>query len=180
MTDRTEVTEVTGPAGSVTDAEVVELWSVYDAVFADHPSCDAWRAEVWDRHVAREGFRLVRARRDGELVGFAYGYTGQPGQWWTDHVAAVLPPEVAEEWLGGHFELVSIGVLPRVRGGGLGGRLLDAVCAGLTQPRWLLTTTADEGDPARRLYARRGWSVLGPGIAEATVVMGRVNPAGAG
>ncbi len=105
-------------------------------------------------------------------MGFAYGYTGQRGQWWTDHVAEVLAPEVADEWLGGHFELVSIGVLPAARGTGVGAQLLEAVCAGLPQERWLLTTTADETDPARRLYARHGWQVLGRGIAEDTVVMG--------
>ncbi|QIG42692.1 GNAT family N-acetyltransferase [Nocardioides anomalus] len=169
-----------GTVGSVTVADTVELWPVYDAVFGDHASYDEWRAEVWDRHVEREGFRLARARRDGELVGFAYGYTGQRGQWWTDHVAAVLEPAVAEEWLGGHFELVSIGVLPSARGAGVGGRLLEAVCAGLAQERWLLTTTADAADPARRMYAAHGWSVLGPGIGPGTVVLGRLNPAAGG
>jgi ribosomal protein S18 acetylase RimI-like enzyme len=159
--------------GSVTVADTVELWPVYDAVFGDHPSYDAWRSEVWDRHVGRPGFRLARARRDGELVGFAYGYTGQRGQWWTDHVAQVLAPELATEWLGGHFEVVSVGVLPSARGQGVGRQVLRGLCEGLPHERWLLTTTADEADPARRLYAREGWVVLGPGISPRTVVMGR-------
>ena len=159
--------------GSVTVADTVELWPVYDAVFGDHPSYDAWRAEVWDRHAVREGFRLARVRVAGDLVGFAYGYTGRRGQWWTDHVAEALGPELAEEWLDGHFELVSIGVLPAYRGRGLGARLLDEVTDGLPNERWLLTTTADETDPARRLYAGRGWQVLGAGIGPGTVVMGR-------
>ena len=166
------------PVGSV--ADTAELWPVYDAVFGDHPSYHAWRAEVWDRHAVREGFRLARVRQDGELVGFAYGYTGRHGQWWTDHVARVLDPAVAEEWLGGHFELVSIGVLPAARGSGLGGSLLESLTEGLPHERWLLTTTADERDPARRLYARHGWAVLGPGIGAGTVVMGRLNAAGGG
>jgi ribosomal protein S18 acetylase RimI-like enzyme len=169
---------VTRPVPSVTVADTVELWPVYDAVFGDHPSYDAWRDEVWDRHAVREGFRLARVRHGGELVGFAYGYTGQRGQWWTDHVAEVLDPEVAEEWLGGHFELVSIGVRPEARGQGLGSRLLEGLTDGLPHERWLLTTTGDAEDPARRLYARHGWAVLGPGIGERTVVMGRLRPAG--
>jgi ribosomal protein S18 acetylase RimI-like enzyme len=166
------------PVGTVTVADTAELWPVYDAVFGDHPSYDAWRAEVWDRHAVREGFRLARVRRDGELVGFAYGYTGRRGQWWTDHVAQVLDPAVAAEWLGGHFEIVSIGVLPAARGAGVGGSLFESLTEGLPHERWLLTTTADEGDPARRLYARHGWAVLGPGIGAGTVVMGRINAAG--
>jgi ribosomal protein S18 acetylase RimI-like enzyme len=170
--------DMTRVVATITVADTVELWPVYDAVFGDHPSYDAWRAEVWDRHAVREGFRLARVRQGGELVGFAYGYTGRRGQWWTDHVAEVLDPDVAGEWLGGHFELVSIGVLPSARSHGLGGRLLEGVTDGLVEERWLLTTTADERDPARRLYARHGWAVLGPGIGEGTVVMGRLRPAG--
>jgi ribosomal protein S18 acetylase RimI-like enzyme len=162
--------------GSVTIADTTELWPVYDAVFGDHPSYDSWREEVWDRHAVREGFRLARARVEGELVGFAYGYTGRRGQWWTDHVAEALGPELADEWLGGHFELVSIGVLPAHRGRGVGARLLDEITEGLPQERWLLMTSADESDPARRLYAGHGWHVLGDGIGDGTVIMGHRRP----
>jgi hypothetical protein len=114
---------------------------------------------VWDRHAARKGFRLARAYDGDVLVGFGYGYTGESGQWWTDHARMVLAPDVAATWLGGHFELVSIG---------------------LSHERLLLMTTSDPSDVARRLYASEGWRVLGPGIAEATVIMGKhVVPAGA-
>jgi ribosomal protein S18 acetylase RimI-like enzyme len=158
---------------SVDLADTVELWPVYDAVFGDQPSYDAWRQAVWDPHAAREGFRLARVRVDGELVGFAYGYTGRRGQWWTDRAAEVLDGDVAKQWLDGHFEVVSIGVLADHRGQGLGASLLADITDGLTQERWLLMTTADEADPARRLYATRGWRVLGAGIGAGTVIMGR-------
>ena len=88
-------------------------------------------------------------------------------------MAEVLDDDVAAEWLGGHFELVSIGVLPAARGRGLARRLLDALTDDLTHDRWLLMTTADADDPARRLYAAAGWSVLGPGLDDDQVVMGR-------
>jgi ribosomal protein S18 acetylase RimI-like enzyme len=169
---------VTRTVATITVADTVELWPVYDAVFGDHASYDEWRAEVWDRHVVREGFRLARVRAGGELVGFAYGYTGRAGQWWTDHVAEVLPAPVVKEWLDGHFELVSIGVLPAHRGRGLGARLLTGLTDGLPHRCWLLTTTADPDDPARRLYAAHGWQVLGEGIGAGTVVMGRRRPRG--
>ena len=150
-----------------------ELWPVYDAVFGDHPDQATWRETVWDRHTARDGFRLVRAYVAEELVGFAYGYTGQRGQWWTDRAADVLPPEVARDWLGGHFELVSIGVLGAVRGRGIGRALLRAVTDGLSQDRWLLMTSRDPEDPAHRLYVSEGWRVRGPGLTDDTVIMGR-------
>jgi ribosomal protein S18 acetylase RimI-like enzyme len=162
---------------SVTDADGREVFAVYDAVFGDQPDHDAWRSGVWDRHASRRGFRLARARNGvggrGRLVGFAYGYTGEPGQWWTDRAAAILGPEVAGLWLGGHFELVSIGVLADARGSGIGSALLRCMCEGLTQERWTLMTTADADDPARRLYARAGWEVLGPGLRDGQVIMGR-------
>jgi GNAT superfamily N-acetyltransferase len=133
---------------------------------------------VWDRHTARPGFRLARARVGGELLGFAYGYTGEHGQWWTDQMAQVLPPDVATEWLGGHFELVSIGVLETARGAGVGAALLRAVTDGVPHERWLLMTTDDAGDPARRLYAREGWQVIGQGLGGGQVTMGRRRPTG--
>ena len=149
------------------------VWPVSEAVFADASSYQAWREDVWDRHSARSGFRLVRAYDADALVGFAYGYTGERGQWWTDAAAKVLDPEVAETWLGGHFELVSIGVVATARGGGVGRGLMESLLRGLPHERLLLMTTSDPADPARRLYASEGWQVLGPGIGEATVIMGR-------
>jgi hypothetical protein len=34
-------------------------------------------------------------------------------------------------------------------------------------------TTADADDPTRRLYARAGWEVIGPGLRDGQVVMGK-------
>ena len=158
---------------AVTAKDSTELWPVYAAVFGDWPDADAWREAVWERHCAREGFRLARAHDTDGLVGFAYGYTGQAGQWWTDRAREVLEADVAAAWLGGHFELVSIGVLDRARGAGVGRLLMRHLVAGLPQDRWLLMTTVDASDPARRLYASEGWRVVGPGIGEGRVIMAR-------
>jgi ribosomal protein S18 acetylase RimI-like enzyme len=157
----------------VTEAGSRSVFEVYDAAFGDQPDYAAWRRGIWDRHAARDGFRLARAHDGERLVGFAYGYTGEHGQWWTDQAAALLDVEVAEEWLGGHFELVSIGVLDAVRGQGVGRALLTGLTEGLPQERWVLMTTADASDPARHLYARAGWQVIGPGLRDGQVVMGR-------
>ena len=157
----------------VTEAGSRSVFEVYDAAFGDQPDYAAWRRGIWDRHAARDGFRLARAHDGERLVGFAYGYTGEHGQWWTDQAAALLDVEVAEEWLGGHFELVSIGVLDAVRGQGVGRALLTGLTEGLPQERWVLMTTADASDPARHLYARAGWEVIGPGLRDGQVVMGR-------
>ncbi len=57
-------------------------------------------------------------------------------------------------------------------------RVFLAVADGLTHDRLLLMTTADDTDPARRLYASEGWHVLGPGIGDDTAIMGK-RPGGA-
>ena len=108
------------------------------------------------------------------LSGFAYGYTGEHGQWWTDTVRKVMEPEVAESWLGGHFEVVSIGVVKTARNLGVGRSLMRALYSELPHGRLLLMTTAEPADPARRLYDSEGWHVLSPGTGEATVTMGRL------
>jgi GNAT superfamily N-acetyltransferase len=148
------------------------VWPAYRSVVGDHPDHDSWREAVWDRHSVRDGFRLALAYDADALVGFAYGYTGEHGQWWTDNARRVLEPEIAESWLGGHFELVSIGVLDAARGRGVGRGLMHALLEGLPHERLLLMTSSDPSDPARRLYASEGWQVLGPGTGEATVIMG--------
>lgn len=158
---------------SVDDEDSRSLWPVYASVFADHPDYETWRDKVWDRHSTRSGFRLARAYDDGDLVGFAYGYGGEPGQWWTDNARKVLGAKTADAWLGGHFEVVSIGVLPPSRGAGVGRGLLQALTTGLPHERLLLMTTSDPLDPARRLYASEGWRVIGPGIGKDTVIMGK-------
>lgn len=149
------------------------VWSAYDEVFGDFPDQDTWRAAVWDKHTARNGFRIATATEGELLHGFAYGYTGDRGQWWTDNALRVLSPEVAHTWLGGHFELVSIGVRRSARGTGIGRALMHTLLDGLPHQRSVLMTTSDVSDPARRLYASEGWQVLGPGIGERTVIMGR-------
>lgn len=161
---------------SATPEDGAALWPTYDAVFGDQPDETTWRETMWDRHRVREGFRLARAYAGDRLVGFAYGYTGRSGQWWTDRAREVLTPEVAEAWLGGHFEVVTVAVVEEARGDGVGRALLRALLDGLPHDRLLLMATDEPANPARRLYASEGWEVVGPGTGEHTVIMGRLNP----
>jgi|tagenome__1003787_1003787.scaffolds.fasta_scaffold20562612_2 ribosomal protein S18 acetylase RimI-like enzyme len=158
---------------SADERDGLTLWPVYASAFGDYPDYDTWRKGVWDAHNNRSGFRLARAFDDGDLVGFAYGYQGEPGQWWTDNAGKVLDRQAASTWLGGHFEVVSIGVVPPARGSGVGRGLLRALTEGLPHERLLLMTTSDASDPARRLYSSEGWRVIGPGIGRDTVIMGK-------
>ena len=148
------------------DAPVDQIVDVYRDAFGA-PGYDETPEDVerfrtgLPRHAARDGFRLALAPADGGLVGFAYGYTGQPGQWWTDRLLDRLPRDLTDVWVGGHFEFVELAVRPAAQRGGIGRALHDALLDGLPHRRALLGTWPDDR-PARQLYLRAGWRVLAP------------------
>lgn len=115
------------------------------------------------RHSRRSGFRLVMAETGGQTSGYAYGFTGKHGQFWSDWLSGAAPTDIVETWVGDHFELVDIVVDPAHRGQGVAGLLHDQLVDGLPQQKALLATTPDQG-AAARLYGGRGWQVLVPEI----------------
>jgi len=60
--------EVVLVESAVDDVLRDELWPLYRRIFGDFDDLATWRDRVWDRHSARDGFRLALARDDGELV----------------------------------------------------------------------------------------------------------------
>lgn len=157
-----------GPAQA--DAYAADVYQLYDAVFGDQPDPSDWRTNMYDRHRAREGFRLSVAHDDGGLVGFAWGYVGERGQYWSDLVVSALPSRVADRWVGGHFEFVELAVLACHRRRGIGVRLHDRLLEGVTPDRALLGTDSSDSS-AVRLYLSRGWTKLGE-LNPQTRVMG--------
>ncbi len=158
--------------GRAADAFRQPVFEVWEEVFGPVPDAAAWREEVWHRRRSRGGFRLVTSSTSERLVGFGWGYTGQPGQFWSDFVVEQLGAAVAD-WVGGHFEFVELAVLPDWRGCGVGGRLHDALLAGLPHRQALLGTEDDPSSPAVRLYTSRGWRRLGK-QSPTDQVMGKV------
>lgn len=162
-----------------------QLREVYLEAFAAPPygrdaqAAQEFAADTLPRHAQRHDFRCVVARTapNTAIVGFAYGYTGTAGQWWTDAVAGQMPPPLATRWLPNHFELVELAVAPALHGNGIGGQLHDRLLVGLPHQRALLST-AQTWTPARALYEKRGWRLLlsrffFPGSIRPYVVMGK-------
>jgi ribosomal protein S18 acetylase RimI-like enzyme len=129
------------------------------------------------KHVTHEGFACRAALIDqSTLVGFAYGYTTQPGQWWHDLVRRALARESAEEWLDDSFELSELHVLPEYHGIGIGRQLLSSLAAGIPHANMLLSTP-DSDTRAFRLYRDTGFvdlarNYLFPGDARPFAVLG--------
>lgn len=150
---------------------VDELATVYRGAFGapgdgeSERDFERFRDEQFPVHAGREGFRCAVAVDEGTCVGFAYGYTGRRGQWWTDQVAARAPADVVERWLDGHFEFVELAVDPPAQRRGHGAALHDALLRSVPNSRALLTTYRDDR-PAPRLYRRLGWELLVEGIFE--------------
>jgi ribosomal protein S18 acetylase RimI-like enzyme len=117
---------------------------------------------------------LAVAELDSVVVGFAWGYIGEHGQYWPDLVSRSLGAAAAG-WVGGHFEFVELAVSPKVRGRGVGGALHDHLLDGVPHQRALLGTSADGADPAVRLYRSRGWRRLGS-LGPDVQVMGLRDP----
>ncbi|WP_106848204.1 GNAT family N-acetyltransferase [Blastococcus sp. Marseille-P5729] len=95
----------------------------------------------------------------GRLVGFAYGYRAQPGQWWADEVARALELPASDrsrDWLADAFELCEIHVSPHAQGHGLGRALLRAI-TGSQPARVIILSTPSGLTKAARLYAAEGY-----------------------
>jgi ribosomal protein S18 acetylase RimI-like enzyme len=127
---------------------------------------EEWAREWLPRHAERDAFRFFAALDDdGAVVGFAYGYTGGAGQWWTDRVAAAMTPEARRSWLEPpHYEVVELHVRPESQRGGVGSALLDVLLDGLPHRQALLSTQI-ANEKARPFYEKHGWQVVVPELS---------------
>lgn len=135
------------------------------------------RAVTARRHTDNHGFASRAALLDdGTLVGFGYGYTTTPGQWWHDLVKRALGKELAPLWLTDAFELSELHVLPEYQGLGAGRDLLLGLAGGIPHTSMLLSTP-DADTRAFRLYRSLGFQELRrhylfPGDARPFAVLG--------
>jgi GNAT superfamily N-acetyltransferase len=154
-----------------------ELAAVYLSAFGapgydeDAAAAERFGNEQLPLHSERDGFKLVAARADDRIVGFAFGFTGQRGQWWSDRLVETAPAEIVEEWVGGHFEFVELAVEVEWQGRGVGSALHDALMTNLRHEKALLSTYADDRT-APRLYRRKGWQVLVPDLGWGSALYG--------
>jgi ribosomal protein S18 acetylase RimI-like enzyme len=165
------------------EAERDQILDVYGEAFASPPynrrEIDTENfSRTLTRHMERKDFRLLAAweSKTGKIVGFNYGYTSAPGQWWHDLVEGAMTPQAAREWLTDTFEFVELAVTPGAQGRGVGSRLHDTLLTGLYHRRAVLSTMQAE-TVALKLYRKRGWITLletfyFPGTSKPYQIMG--------
>lgn len=97
---------------------------------------------------------------DGVLPIIAEDHSGTPvGAVWTYHGNPPLRCDAA----GAPMPELCIAVAPERRGVGIGGMLLDALFADLAKSHDTMCTNVHVRNPARRLYERKGFRVVGQG-----------------
>jgi ribosomal protein S18 acetylase RimI-like enzyme len=161
-----------------------DVITVYGAAMGYHAELLQTRRGYVAAHASRPGFRAVATLGDdGALLGFGYGYTSTPGQWWHDQIRASLRRDTVKPWLADCFELVELHVRPSEQGHGIGERQLRALLSGVAHRTVLLSTPeADEKlSRAWRLYRRFGFvDVLRdfyfPGDDRPFAILGRALP----
>ena len=130
------------------------------------------RYSIMERHAGYGAFRAILVTRppagdgpagNGTLVGFAYGFHGEGGQWWHDLVSQALARargrQAAEDWLGDSFEIAEVHVLPGHQGRGTGLAMMLRLAAGRAE-RTAVLSTMDAETRARRLYRGLGFTDL--------------------
>ena len=159
-------------------ARVAEAMHIYAVAMDYRPHAGAQRGITTRWHSTHLGFACRAAMEaDGTLVGFGYGYTTRPGQWWHDLVRRAISPAAAD-WLDDAFELSELHVLPSYQGAGIGRRLLTDLGAEIADThRSVLLSTPDRDTRAFRLYRDLGFvdlarNYLFPGDPRPFAVLG--------
>ncbi|MGN6791928.1 MAG: GNAT family N-acetyltransferase [Streptosporangiaceae bacterium] len=165
------------------------------AIYSDAMDADAallpGRRELMRRHATYPDFKALQVRAHGypvddprSVLGFSYGFRGEPGQWWYDAVSAALcrtiGPALTAGWLADCVEVAEVHVRTEQQRQGIGTRMLTALTAGRPE-RTAMLSTPDRETTARRLYRRMGFTDLltgysFPGGSPPYAVMGAVLP----
>ncbi len=169
---------------------------VLSAIYANAMDADEsllpGRRELMRRHVEHPAFHALHARAraadpacgEWPVVAFAYGFHGQPGQWWYDAVWTALSRATshayAASWLADCVEVAEVHVRKSHQHAGIGTSMIMELTTGRPE-RTAVLSTPDRDTTARRLYRRLGFSdlVTGysfPGGSPPYAVMGAVLP----
>ncbi|MFI5734022.1 GNAT family N-acetyltransferase [Kribbella sp. NPDC051587] len=147
--------------GAETLALIPELKPLYADAYSEPPyemsNEDIEQFEVRiTKHSNLDGFTLVAGNVDGDLVGFTYGFTFQPGRWWTGIKTDPAPDDIAADPI---FAVIELGIRKASRGNGYSRQLVDALLA--DRPEGFASLISRPGAQAHAMYQRWGWKKVG-------------------
>lgn len=116
--------------------------------------------ESIQKHRSYEGVRgFVVLSEEDNVIGFSYGYTSLPGQFYHELLAKEFNSEECQKWLSNCFEYVELVVHPSYRKQGMGKKLITKLLENVENETAILTTQVDN-TPARSLYEALHWEVI--------------------
>lgn len=136
-------------AATSDDASFIVEMARHACVIEDRPLPDPDDAEVLEMLPPAGVVPIIAADRSGAPVGAVWTYYGSPPL--RCDLAGVPLPELC------------IAVVPGHRSAGIGSMLLDALFAELAAQHAAMCTNVHVRNPAKRLYERKGFRVVGQG-----------------
>lgn len=131
------------------------------------------------KHANYKGFIGLKAKDNKEnIIGFTYGYTSLPKQFYREKIANQLSEIEKNTWLFNCFEFVELAVNHSYKRLGIASKLHDILLEDINHKTAALTTGI-ENKPAINLYRKKGWKIIKkdvPIISEENlqVIMGKV------
>ena len=171
--------------------ELEACLAVYAAAMSPPTDQLPGRRAIMARHVRYPRFRCLAAcsaSPPARIIAFAYGFHGEPGQWWHDLVGSAVSvtagEPLARHWIADSFEIGEVHVHPDYQGRGIGREMMLGLTARRPE-RTAVLSTRDADSRARRLYRTLGFADLltsfcFPGGPERYAVMGAELPLRAG
>lgn len=139
------------------DAAFIVEMARHACVIEDWPLPDPDDEDVLSMLPAAGVVPIVAADAEGTPLGAV----------WTFH----NDPPLMVDAEGRSLPELCIGVAPGSRGAGIGGELIDALLARLTETTDAMCTNVHVRNPARHLYQRKGFQVVGQGRGPLGVTM---------
>ncbi|MEU3351019.1 GNAT family N-acetyltransferase [Streptomyces sp. NPDC037389] len=154
-----------GPgAATLLDGFLPAYEEVYvEAPYSEGPREVAEFIELFQRQALRPGFRLILARDDDEVVGFAFGYRlPADTSWWNGMLTPLPSQDFTRETGERTFTIIELAVRKPWRRRGIADALHTRLVDGLGVERVTLTMRPEpEAAPAQRAYEAWGYVKVG-------------------
>ncbi|WP_433390413.1 N-acetyltransferase family protein [Micromonospora sp. KLBMP9576] len=137
---------------------LVELYLTVYADGGEFHSEDRYRRQLAG-HMQRDGWDLVTATIDGELVGYIYGFPLPAGTRWWGGIHEPIPAGFTDEDGKRTFAISELLVAPDWRRRGIAKSLYDGLLAGRTEERATLLAEPDNAS-AQAAYRSWGWQKI--------------------